>query len=189
MWCYPWELFLLVFSITTCIFLHHIIGWNWETNTYKLSKKGLLCLVACTIQFDLKTQQFSSLYMQLKINSCFICSFLNFSLSKQLTFGDATTGFPAKCHLRNERRNSMLMMHHHPDLVSASDWLNQISHRAQPIRSTAQICIVTRHQYGISGLVSQTPFGSDQTSGSIAKCWLFLRLSTLKSLKYNPTLL
>ena len=70
------------------------------------------------------------------------------SLRKQLTFGDATTGFPAKWSLRNERRNSILMTRHFPELGSVSDWLNQISHAARPIRSTTQIWVVTRHQYG-----------------------------------------
>ena len=32
--------------------------------------------------------------------------------------------------------------------------------------------VVTRHQYGISALVSQTLFGRE-TSGSVAKCRLF----------------
>ena len=40
---------------------------------------------------------------------------------KQPTFGDATTGFPAKWRLRNERTNSILMSRHYPDLGSASD--------------------------------------------------------------------
>ena len=35
-----------------------------------------------------------------------------YSLRKQPTFGDATTGFPAKWRLRNERRNSILMTRH-----------------------------------------------------------------------------
>ena len=48
------------------------------------------------------------------------------------------------------------MTRHYPDLGSVSDWLNQISHAARPIRSTTHIWIVTRHQYGISALVSQT---------------------------------
>ena len=48
------------------------------------------------------------------------------SLRKQLTFGDATTAFPAKWRLRNERRNSIF-----PYLVGASDWLNEISHTAR----------------------------------------------------------
>ena len=61
---------------------------------------------------------------------------------------------------------------HYPDLGSASDWLNQISHAARPIRSTTQIWVVTRHQYGLSELVSQTLFGGE-TSGSVAKCRLF----------------
>ena len=100
--------------------------------------------------------------------------FLHFSLRKQPTFCDSTTGFPAKWRLRNERRNSILMTRHYPDLDSASDWLNQISHAARPIRSTTQIWVVTRHQYGISALVSQTSFGGE-TSDSVAKCRMFSR--------------
>ena len=64
------------------------------------------------------------------------------------------------------------MTRHYPDLGSASDWLNQISHDARPIRSITQIWVVKRHQYGISALVSQMSFGAE-TSGSVAKCRLF----------------
>ena len=46
----------------------------------------------------------------------------------------------------------------------------------QPIKSTTQICVVTRHQYGISALVSQTSFGG-KTSGGVAKCRLFSQAS------------
>ena len=60
------------------------------------------------------------------------------SLTKQPTFGNATTGFPAKWRLRNERRNFILMTRHYLDLGSASDWLNQIFQVAQPIRSTLE---------------------------------------------------
>ena len=42
----------------------------------------------------------------------------------------------------------------------------------QPIRSITKILVVTRHQYGISALVTQTSFGGE-TSGSVAKCRLF----------------
>ena len=94
------------------------------------------------------------------------------SPKKQPTFSDATTGFPAKWRLRNEPRNSVLMTSHYPDLGSASDWLTQISRAAQPIRRTTQIWVVTRHQYGISALVSQTSFRGE-TSGSVAKWRLF----------------
>ena len=59
--------------------------------------------------------------------------------------------FPAKCRLRSERKSSVLMTRHHPDPGSASDWLNQISHVAWPMRSTTQIWVVTCHQYGICG--------------------------------------
>ena len=98
------------------------------------------------------------------------------SLSKQPTFGDANTGFPTKIkwRLRNECRNSKLMTRHYPDLGCACDWLNQISQVARPIRSTTQIWVVMCLQYGISALVSQISFGGE-TSGSMAKCQLFLQ--------------
>ena len=57
------------------------------------------------------------------------------------------------------------------DLGSASDWSCRMGNLIQPIKSTTQICVVTRHQYGISALVSQTSFGGE-TSGSITKCRL-----------------
>ena len=69
------------------------------------------------------------------------------------------------------------MTRHYPDLGSASDWLNQISHAARPIRSTTHIWVVTRHQYGISKHVSQTSFGVE-TSGSVAKCRLFCQATS-----------
>ena len=53
------------------------------------------------------------------------------------------------------------MTRHYPDLGSVSDRLKQISKKARPIRSTTHIWEVTRHQYGISVLVSQTLFGGE----------------------------
>ena len=64
------------------------------------------------------------------------------------------------------------MTRHYPNLDSASDWSCRVGNLIQPIRSTSQIWVVTRHQYGISALVSQTSFGGE-TSGSVAKCRLF----------------
>ena len=49
--------------------------------------------------------------------------------------------------------------------------VKQISLAAQPIRSTTQIWVVTRHQYGIAALVSHTSFG-DETSDGVEKCRL-----------------
>ena len=60
---------------------------------------------------------------------------------------------------------------HYQDLGSASAWLNQIFPTEQPTRSNIQIWVATRHQYGISGLVSPTSFGGE-TSGSVTKCRL-----------------
>ena len=99
-------------------------------------------------------------------------NWVNHNLSKQQTFRDATTGFPAKLRLRNEHRNSILMTPHYLDISSAFDWLKQISHAARPIRNTTQIWVVTRHQHGISAFISRTSFRGE-TSGGIAKCRLF----------------
>ena len=70
-----------------------------------------------------------------------------------------------------------------PPLGSASDWLRKISLTARPIRSATQIWVVTRHQYGISALVSQTPFGRE-TSGGVAKCQLFSQATRLWNFKH-----
>ena len=70
------------------------------------------------------------------------------------------------------------MMYRYPDLVSSSDLLCRLGNLIQPIRSTTQIWVVTRHQYGISVLVSQMLFGGE-TSGSIAKFRLFSQAKEL----------
>ena len=44
------------------------------------------------------------------------------SLRKQPTFHDTIAGFPAKWHLRNKHRNSILMTRHYPEQGSASVW-------------------------------------------------------------------
>ena len=74
------------------------------------------------------------------------------------------------------------MTRHFPDLGSASDRLNQVSHAARPIRSTTHIWVVTRNQYGIAALVSETSFGGE-TSGSVAKCTcsLFSQAKTIRA--------
>ena len=59
--------------------------------------------------------------------------------------------------------------------------VKQISLPAQPIKSTTQIWVVTRHQYGIFVLVSQTSF-RDETSDGVEKCRLILFLRVLFSL-------
>ena len=66
-----------------------------------------------------------------------------------------------------------------PDLGSAFDWLKQFSLAVRPVRSTTQIWVVTRHQYGISALVSQTS-SRGKTTGSVAKCLLRLPLKWYK---------
>ena len=63
--------------------------------------------------------------------------------------------------------------------LKAGKVLHQLTYRGTSIilveinlpRGTTQIWVMTRHQYGISALVSQTSFGGE-TSGSVAKCGL-----------------
>ena len=96
---------------------------------------------------------------------------LSFMLTWEKKTAD-TTGFSAKWRLRNRRRNSVLMRHHYPELGNASDWSYTEVNLLQPIRSTTQIWIMTRRQYGISELVSQTSFRGE-TSGGAVKCRRF----------------
>ena len=62
--------------------------------------------------------------------------------------------FPRK----KQAHKFQLMTYHYPDLGSAFDWSRRLGNLLQPIRSTTQIWVVTRHQYGISALVSLTSF-------------------------------
>ena len=78
-------------------------------------------------------------------------------------------------------------MRHYPHLGSASFWLNQISHAARPIRST-QIWVVTRHQNGISALVSQMSFGRKPVVASPnVGCFLRLNIKALSIKKLSFT--
>ena len=98
-----------------------------------------------------------------------------FSLIKQPTFRDPTTGFPAKWRLRNEGTNFILMTFHCRGQSGASDWLCRERNLLQPIRSTTQIWVVTRHQYGILGLLlgrhfAGTPEEESWKAGSFVRC-------------------
>ena len=81
------------------------------------------------------------------------------------------------------RKNSILMMCHYPDLASVFCWQIRERNLLQPIKSTIQIWVVTRHQYGISALVAQTSFRGE-TSGDIVNVDCFLRLR--KTVLYVP---
>ena len=95
------------------------------------------------------------------------------SLRKQPTFGGATTCFPAKSwRVRNERRNSILMTHHHPDLGCASDWLKQVSYRGTTNQKHYPDLGSGSSSVWNSALISQTSFRGE-TSGDVTKCQLF----------------
>ena len=71
------------------------------------------------------------------------------------------------------------------DLGSASDWLCHMGNLLQPIRSTTQIWVVTRHQYGISVLISQMSFFRGN-SGGVMKWWLFSQAIVNTVTLYKP---
>ena len=150
--------------IKTWLFL---IGWSQKFSVFIYS-------VTVSVDFSCGFHMVSISASIIKQKLNLIIGSLLISLRRQVTFGNATTGFPAKWCLRNERRNSILITCHYPDQGSVSDWFNQISHAARTIRSTTHIWVVTRYQYGTSALVSQTSFGRE-TSGSFAKCRLFFQ--------------
>ena len=79
------------------------------------------------------------------------------SQRKRTTYRDASTGFPSKSSLRNERRNSILMTFTKRIwAVLLSDWLCRVGIWPQPIRSTIQTWVLTSRQYGIAVLIPQT---------------------------------
>ena len=62
---------------------------------------------------------------------------------------------------------------HRPDMDTASGWLQESSLAAPPTRNTTYIWVVTRQQYGISALVSETTFRGKNTvrSSPIISGW------------------
>ena len=94
------------------------------------------------------------------------------------TFRDATASFPANWRLRNEHSNSTLK--DDVSLPRSGKCFSLVTVNFYPIRSTIQIWVVTRHQYGISTLVPQTSFRGQINSG-VARCRLFSQASCLIS--------
>ena len=70
------------------------------------------------------------------------------------------------------------MTRHYSDLGSPSDWSCRVGNLIYPNRSTTQIWVVTRHQYGISAFVSQTSFGGETSCSFQISIW---RISQLES--------
>ena len=89
-----------------------------------------------------------------KLISCFLHGRLKWTSVCSLLLDWPKSAHIARCHhwfppewrLWNERRNSILMTCHYPDLGSAFDWSSRVGNLLQPIRSTTQIWVVTRHQ-------------------------------------------
>ena len=124
-----------------------------------------------------------------------------FSLRKQPTFREVVTWTFAKRRLSNERRNSILMTRHYPDLGCASDWLKREGILFQPIRSTTYFWVVTQTSFceGLSGdlakrrlfsqaislcvcVKSKHPITSQQVDNDVRNKTEWVKLSTLSTL-------
>ena len=114
-------------------------------NSYSASFNNLLCWLFLTAFDCLQNESVGEIALE---NS------RHFAMPTPLV----CTAKSRKWCLRNERRNSILITCQHSFLGGASDWLKFFSHAARPIKTTTQVWVVTRHQYGISELVSQTSF-------------------------------
>lgn len=77
------------------------------------------------------------------------------------------------------------MTRHFPHLVNTCDWLSRGGNLPQPIRSTTQIWVMTRHQCRISTFFPKTSFrgeirgGGEARIGSFTKCRLFSQATYL----------
>ena len=68
-------------------------------------------------------------------------------------------------------RNSILITYYCPVLGNAPNWLDQISLAARSIGSTTQIWVESRHQFGISALISHSSFRGKTVSRDVT-CFL-----------------
>ena len=120
---------LFTFSIKCEVRHFHVVVVQWWQRNIQESMMLLnLLILSFFLTFSLQSCRwiFKSLICEETIIHVLNLSLYGDSLRKQLIFWHTSTGFPAKWHLRNKRRNSILMMRHYP-LGSASNWLNQIS--------------------------------------------------------------
>lgn len=136
----------------------------------------------------LKLRKGHCVYRPYRKNACFSwlagemsinCMYIDFR--KLLFYTEKTSDISRHHHylsgwwrLKNKRWRSILMTCHYP---GSYIWLDETNY--QPIGSAAQMWTVTRHQCGITALVSKTSFRR-ATSGVVPKCRLFsLDSSTL----------
>ena len=93
------------------------------------------------------------------------------------------TGVSTKWRPRKDSRSSVLMTYHYPDLGSASDWLKQNSISTSNQKHHHDL-VLTRHQYGISALVSQTSFrGNPMLTSQNVSCLLGLFFKSVSMIR------
>ena len=143
---------------------------DWLQTKETLSGKGkrryqirIFCSVGWFLKHSCQSRVFTGI------------SYQSGSPRKGPIFRDATTCFPAKSHLRNGYEKFHIDDVHYSDLGSSSDWSFWEENLLQPIRSTTQVWLMTRHQYGISAGVPRTVFRGVLVASRNVGC--FLRLS------------
>ena len=110
-------------EISFCCFIVHANAFG----QHNISKKQFSGLTLHGLQWEKQSKQAKKVYYWsqkvLWLSSILLSNSSITSLSKQSTCWDATADFAAKWCVRKNCSNSILMIHHYPDLGSASDWL------------------------------------------------------------------
>ena len=126
-----------------------------------------------------------------KVKSCMSAKLNNFigsmaftlgnSLRKQPAFRDATTGFPAKWRLRNERRNSIRCVTTQVWVVLPIGWRKFLSwhNQSEALHRSGQWRIISMEF--LRTVVFQTWFRG-KTIGGVVKCRLFSQASCRETL-------
>ena len=121
---------------------------NWSTKLFKR------CILVCVPPLN-KQRLWQEMANIANIDMCFFCfcfcfcfffvriAKLAIGMGKQQTFRDPHTGFPMKWRLRNKHRNSIVIMRHHPDLDSASDWMKQIFNQSKVLTRSGKRRVIS----------------------------------------------
>ena len=150
--CFPFclsihvSLFSSLFTLCIYISLASWLGLAFGLGTLTYSFRAHMHFVYCPFEFAIfwYILLFPLLWEVTSSSSYYACQtgrdschdWLIRSLRKQPTSRKVATWALEKRHLSNERRYSILMTCHYPDLGSASDWLKREGISFQPIRST-----------------------------------------------------
>ena len=129
----------------------------------------LLCRLDTVQTYDMYTSSYCHQLLTFGLRQCRFFRFVRQFYQSEKTDDISRRHQRLSPELTSEKRaqKSILMKRHYPDVGSTSDWLKQVSQAALPTGRTTQIWVVTRHQFGISTLVSQTSIPGETVAQSL----------------------